>query len=87
MSFLKKKKMWNGFVAMALPKQEGKKIVPIGLWQRHCRNRGEKNVAMNLWQWHCRNRRKKIGCNWFVAMALPKQRKKKMAIGLWQWHC
>ena len=42
--------MWNGFVAMALPKQERKKKFAIGLWQCHCRNRGEKN----LWQCHCR---------------------------------
>ena len=38
--------MWNGFVVMALPKQEGKKIVAIGLWQCHCRNRGGKFVAI-----------------------------------------
>ena len=29
-------------MAMTLPKQEGKKIVTIGSWQCHCRNRGKK---------------------------------------------
>ena len=33
-------------MAMTLPKQEGKKIVTIGSWQCHCRNRGEKFVAI-----------------------------------------
>ena len=31
--------MWNGIVAMALPKQDGKKNFAIGLWQCHCRNK------------------------------------------------
>ena len=71
--FSKKKKMWNGFVAMALPKQEEKKIVAIGLWQWHCRNRGGKNcrnefVAMAL----SKQEEKKKYCL-ILAMALPKQ--------------
>ena len=59
-SFLKKKKKiveWN--CGNGIAEIGGKKkIVPIGLWQCHCRNRREK-VGMNLWQWHCRNRRGK----------------------------
>ena len=29
-------------MVMTLPKQEGKKIVTIGLWQCHCQNKGGK---------------------------------------------
>ena len=44
-----KKNCGNEFVAMALPKQEGKFFfVAIGLWQWHCRNRWKrgKNCLM-----------------------------------------
>ena len=81
--------MWNGFVTMALPKQEGKK----NLLQLVCGNgiaeiEGKKIVGMNLWQCHCRNRREKNCWNEFVAMALPKQEeKKKKLFDFWQWHC
>ena len=66
---------------MALPKQEGKK-----LFQLVCGNviaeieEKKKNVAMALLKQD--EKKKKFCCNWFVVMALPKQRrdiKKKYA--------
>ena len=45
-------------MVMTLPKQEGKKIVTIGLWQCHCRNRGE-NFCGNGGNVIAENRRKK----------------------------
>ena len=68
--------MWNGFVAMALLKQEEKKIVAVGLWQCHCQNRGENCdkliVAMTL----LKNEKNKICDKLIVAMALPKYENK-----------
>ena len=40
-----------------------------------------KKSGMELWP--CRNSRKKIYFSWFVAMPLPKLRRKK----LWEWIC
>ena len=37
-TFFYDKKKWNGIVAMALSKQEGKRFIPIGFWQCHCQN-------------------------------------------------
>ena len=62
--------MWNGIVAMALPKQEGKKLFQLVCGNAITEIEGKKNVGMNLWQWHRRNRMKK----------------KIVVIGLWQWH-
>ena len=47
-SFLKKKNLWNGFVAMALPKQEEKKLLQLVCGNATTKIGGKNFVAMTL---------------------------------------
>ena len=63
--------MWNGIVAMALPKQEGKK-----LFQLVCGNAITEIEG-----------KKKCGNEFVAMASPKQDEKKIVAIGLWQWHC